>query len=83
MNILDTLPARWTAARLHDVFDGARGVVVHEDRGLVSVWHGGSTVNIHCAESGECLDAWTQYDMDAQDFQRTAIEHIKQEENPV
>ena len=70
----------WAIGRLFDVFDGARGVVVHEAAGLVSVWSGGSPVPIYCAASGEVLDAWTQYDMDAQGFQAAAIEHVKQEE---
>lgn len=61
---------------LHQVFDGARGVVVHEEWGLVSVWNGSATVNVYNSH-GECVDCWMKDDMDAQDFRATAIEHVE------
>jgi len=61
---------------LFDVFDGAHGVVVHDFFGLISVWNGGSTVNIY-DPFGRCVDCWTGHEMDHQSFQRQAIEHVE------
>jgi len=43
---------------LYDTLDGARLVVVDEDRGVIAVWHGGATINLY-NEALEAVDCYT------------------------
>jgi len=43
---------------LYDALDGARLVVVDEDRGVIAVWHGGATINLY-NEALEAVDCYT------------------------
>jgi len=64
---------------LHQVFDGARGVVVHEERGLVSVWNGSATVNVYFEDglSLALVSMWMCDGMDFEEFRRLANEHVE------
>jgi hypothetical protein len=42
-----------------EVVHRAQWVEHFEERGVLVVWHGGLTVNVHSAETGECFDCWT------------------------
>lgn len=43
---------------LYDALDGARLVVVEEDRGVIAVWHGGATINLY-NEALAAIDCYT------------------------